>query len=120
MKTDQHEHLLYNEIDRLEKEGWRILNVGRGIPDAIAISPDMTKVMAIEILSRTKRFDSKGRSKGYRWDGKMVEKRWRYGSYDDILFVLFTRGEFVGVQKRVLASEEWPDFWEYREKTRME
>lgn len=112
MPSKQHESLLFDEIDILQQKGWRVLNISRGVPDAIAVTPD-NKIVAIEILGRTKRFDKKGRSKGYQWSGDLMKKRWNYGRYDDILFVLFTRGQMTGVDRRILASEEWPDWWNW-------
>lgn len=107
--SQRHENLLYEEIYSLEEKGWHIVDVRRTLPDAIAISPE-GKIVAIEVLGRKKRYDSKGKSKGWQWDGgkNVLDKRWRYQKYDDIIFVLFDRGE-SNWKSRLVASEEWPD-----------
>ena len=105
---DIHEHHLKNELDILEQKGYRILHIGRRMPDAIVISPE-NKVIAVEVLSRTKRRDAKGRNKGYRWDGKIEDKRWQFGRFDDILFVLFSLPDDEPM-RRILASEHFPDW----------
>ena len=105
-----HEDLLYEEIDSLKEQGWRVLDIRRTLPDAIAVTPE-GKVVAIEILGRKKRTDKKGRSKGWQWDGgkSVTQKRWLYQNYDDIIFVLFDRGG-SGWKRRIVASEEWRGF----------
>jgi len=107
--SPEHENLLHNEISELEDRGWHALDIGRSIPDGIAITPQ-GKIIAIEVLGRRKRYDAKGRSKGYHWDGNrdINDKRWLYQKYDDIIFILFDR-DGSGWKKRVLASELWPD-----------
>ena len=107
----RHEELLYEEIMDLREKGWWVVPVKRKLPDAIAISPDRTKIVAIEVLGRKKRTDSKGKSKGYRWDGgKGVEKkRWDYGHFDDIIFVLFDRSG-SDWKHRMIASDTWPQW----------
>ena len=114
MTSKRHEELLYKELHELEAKGWRTMSLGMNLPDAIVISPDRTQIVAIEVLGRKKRKDPKGRSKGYVWDGgKNVNvKRWKYGRYDDIFFILFDRGD-SGWTKRLVASEEWPEMMEH-------
>ena len=110
MTTSQrHENLLYEEIYNLQEQGWHIVDVRRTLPDAIAVSPD-GKIVAIEVLGRKKRYDVKGRSKGYQWDGgkSVKQKRWLYQQYDDIIFILFDRGD-SNWKQRIIASVEWPD-----------
>ena len=109
-----HEHYLKNELDVLEQQGYRVLHKHRWIPDAIVVSPD-NKVIAVEILSRNRRLDEKGRSKGYRWNKKMQDKKWKYAGFDDVLFVLFNIPD-IEPMKRVLASDEWPELYEERTK----
>ena len=115
MKSERHEELLYQEIRRLEAEGWRVVTVGRTQPDAIAISPDRKTIVAIEVLGRQKRFDAKGYSKGYRWDGgkSAIAKRRDYTRFDDIFFILFNRKGKGDWEKRIVASEEWPEEMKY-------
>lgn len=112
MNANLHETLLYEELKSLKEQGWRVMDIRHTLPDAIVISPD-GKVIAVEILGRKKRIDTKGRSKGYQWDGgKNVNlKRWLYQNYDDIIFVLFDRNG-SGWKKRIVASEEWKGFRE--------
>lgn len=108
MKSQRHENLLYAEIDRLQDEGWHVLDVRHTLPDAIAISPE-GKIVAIEVLGKKRRTDPKGRSKGYVWDGgkSVNQKRFLYQRYDDIIFILFDRSG-SDWKLRVVASEEWP------------
>lgn len=114
MKSERHEELLYQEIRRLEAEGWRVVTIGRTQPDAIAISPDRETIVAIEVLGRRKKTDAKGRSKGYIWDGgkSAITKKRLYTRFDDITFILFDRGG-SDWQQRLVASEEWPEEMKY-------
>ena len=116
--SKRHEELLYKELEILEAQGYRTLALGQKQPDAIVISPD-NQIIAIEILGKKRRKDHKGRSKGFRWDGgkDMLHKRWIYGHYDDIIFILFDRSG-SDWEQRVLASTEWPEMWEHEGKKR--
>ena len=111
--SPRHEELLYQELRTLEKSGYKVLALGKKQPDAIVISPD-NQIIAVEVLGKKRRRDHKGRSKGYAWDGGkgIQHKRWIYGHYDDIIFILFDRSG-SDWQQRILASNEWPDMWEY-------
>ena len=109
MKSQKHEALLYEELDDLEAKGYRVLALGEKQPDAIVISPQ-NEIIAVEILGKKQRRDAKGKSKGWAWDNNksINDKRWLYGHYDDIIFVLFDRGG-SGWQERIVATEEFPD-----------
>ena len=109
MKSKKHEELLYKELDELESNGYRVLALGEKQPDAIVISPT-NEIIAVEILGKKQRRDAQGKSKGWAWDNNKTvnDKRWLYGHYDDIIFVLFDRGD-TDWTDRIVATEEWPD-----------
>jgi len=117
--SDRHEELLYKELQGLKEQGWSVLALGNKQPDAIVISPDKDKIVAIEVLGKKRRRDMKGTSKGVTWDGgrSILYKRWDYGHYDDIFFILFDRSGSDWTQ-RVVATEAWPEMmankWVYR------
>ena len=108
--SDRHEELLYKELNELKSKGWYVLALGKKQPDAIVISPDKERIVAIEVLGKKRRKDVKGSSKGIAWDGgqNIKKKRWVYGHYDDIYFILFDRSG-SGWTQRIVATEEWPD-----------
>lgn len=107
--SPRHEDLLYDEMYKLEEQGYHIIYPGSYIPDAIVVSPE-GKVLAVEVLGRIRRFDAKGKSKGYQWEGgkSIDKKRWLYQRYDDIIFILFDKNEGSDWKQRIVASEKWP------------
>jgi len=80
----EHERVLRETIEKLERDGWRVIRLDGKSPDAIAIRDDV--VMAIEILTARHR-PGKGWHKSWSIKGKLRA----YSMFDKVMIVVYRK-----------------------------
>lgn len=85
MISEAHEDALRDEIERLESEGYRVINLDNKSPDAIAIKDG--RVLAVEVLGQ-----KRVKNKGWRGSWTKMGKRQIYHMFDDVIFKTFRYG----------------------------
>lgn len=84
MESELHQKKVKEEIQRLESQGYRVIDTERKCPDAIAVKDG--KIFAVEILPRRYK---KGRGWNCKWS--LRAKKINYKMYDDIFFAFYKR-----------------------------
>lgn len=82
---EQHEKELREEIERLKNEGYRVIDLERKCPDAIAIKPNNVEVCAVEILSMSYNYGIKG----YKAKWTVKAKKTIYHMFDKVIIKVF-------------------------------
>lgn len=102
MKSERHEEELEAEIERLEKKGYRVINLEDKSPDAIAIKDG--KVIAVEVLGMSYY------KKKHTWKGSfsIKQKLSIYYMFDGVIIRNFVRKCPEGVRKPQPRSRFFP------------
>lgn len=89
-----HEEKLKETLNKMEKDGWKTIDLKGKSPDGIAVKDN--KIIAVEILGATYR-SGKGWHKNWSYKGKKEQ----YSMFDDVVIVVFHRPKDIEKRKEL-------------------